>query len=135
MKLSARDANRYFAKPDPDKTGLLIFGEDAMRVALKRQQVIAAVKTALAQFNTHDISAKKREQMIKTARNERHHRSKKAATRASWLARNDQVNRPDEPHVLEIDKRFQSIEPDDLEQLLAKFLGDDAVYVEIISKP
>lgn len=43
MKLSARDANRYFAKPDPDKTGLLIFGEDAMRVALKRQQVIAAL--------------------------------------------------------------------------------------------
>lgn len=43
MKLGARDANRYFAKPDADKTGLLIFGEDAMRVALKRQQVIAAL--------------------------------------------------------------------------------------------
>lgn len=43
MKLSARDAGRYFSKPDPDRTGLLIFGEDAMRVALKRQEVIAAL--------------------------------------------------------------------------------------------
>ncbi|CUI56925.1 DNA polymerase III subunit delta [Cognatishimia activa] len=43
MKLSARDASRYFGKPDPDKTGLLIFGPDAMRVALKRQEVIAAL--------------------------------------------------------------------------------------------
>ena len=37
MKLSAREASGYFAKPDPDKTGLLIYGEDAMRVALKRR--------------------------------------------------------------------------------------------------
>lgn len=43
MKLGARDAPAYFARPDPDKTGLLIYGEDAMRVALKRQQVIAAL--------------------------------------------------------------------------------------------
>ncbi|KMK68734.1 DNA polymerase III subunit delta [Puniceibacterium sp. IMCC21224] len=43
MKLSPRDAPAYFARPDPDKTGLLIYGEDAMRVALKRQQVIAAL--------------------------------------------------------------------------------------------
>jgi len=43
MKLSTRDANAYFAKPDPSKTGLLIYGADAMRVALKRQQAIAAL--------------------------------------------------------------------------------------------
>ncbi len=43
MKLSARDATAYFAKPDPGKAGVLIYGEDAMRVALKRQQVIAAL--------------------------------------------------------------------------------------------
>lgn len=43
MKLSARDANGYFAKPDPDKAGLLIYGGDAMRIALKRQQVLAAL--------------------------------------------------------------------------------------------
>ncbi|SMX46352.1 DNA polymerase III subunit delta [Actibacterium lipolyticum] len=43
MKLSGRDANRYFAKPDPRRTGLLIYGQDAMRVALKRQEVIAAL--------------------------------------------------------------------------------------------
>ena len=43
MKLSTRDALGYFAKPDPTRTGLLIFGADAMRVALKRQEVIAAL--------------------------------------------------------------------------------------------
>lgn len=43
MKLSARDAASYFRKPDPKGAGLLIFGGDAMRVALRRQQVIKAL--------------------------------------------------------------------------------------------
>lgn len=34
---------RVYARPDPGRMGLLIYGEDAMRVALKRQEVIAAV--------------------------------------------------------------------------------------------
>jgi DNA polymerase-3 subunit delta len=40
MKLSVRDANSYFRKPDPNGAGILIYGGDAMRVALKRQDVI-----------------------------------------------------------------------------------------------
>ena len=43
MKLNTRDAARYFAKPDADKTGLLIYGADAMRVALRRQEVVRAL--------------------------------------------------------------------------------------------
>jgi len=43
MKLSTRDASANINKPDPKRCGLLIFGADAMRVALKRQQVIAAL--------------------------------------------------------------------------------------------
>lgn len=43
MKLTGQAANRYFARPDPDRAGLLIHGADAMRVALKRQEVIAAL--------------------------------------------------------------------------------------------
>lgn len=43
MKLSGRDASRYFSRPEADRTGLLIYGADAMRVALKRQEVIAAL--------------------------------------------------------------------------------------------
>ncbi|CUH64582.1 DNA polymerase III subunit delta [Thalassovita gelatinovora] len=43
MKLTGRDANRYFTKPDPARTGLLIYSADAMRVALKRQEVIEAL--------------------------------------------------------------------------------------------
>ena len=43
MKLSTRDAPGYFAKPEPHRTGLLIYGADAMRIALRRQEVIAAL--------------------------------------------------------------------------------------------
>ncbi|MEM6938898.1 MAG: DNA polymerase III subunit delta [Pseudomonadota bacterium] len=43
MKLSTRDANAYFKRPDPDKTGVLIYGTDAMRVALKRQAFVKAL--------------------------------------------------------------------------------------------
>ena len=43
MKLSTRDAPGFFAKPDKSATGLLIYGQDAMRVALRRQEVIKAL--------------------------------------------------------------------------------------------
>lgn len=43
MKLSSGQAAGYFAKPDPDRAGLLIYGPDPMRVSLKRQKVIAAL--------------------------------------------------------------------------------------------
>ena len=43
MKLTGRAAARYFARPDPNRAGLLIYGADQMRIALKRQQVIAAL--------------------------------------------------------------------------------------------
>lgn len=43
MKLAPRDAARFFAKPDTRRAGILIYGSDAMRVALKRQDVIAAL--------------------------------------------------------------------------------------------
>ncbi|MCP5087342.1 MAG: DNA polymerase III subunit delta [Rhodobacteraceae bacterium] len=40
MKLGGGQAAAFFAKPDPSKAGLLLYGADAMRVSLKRQQVI-----------------------------------------------------------------------------------------------
>jgi DNA polymerase III subunit delta len=43
MILKGVEAARYFAKPDPGRAGLLIFGTDAMRVALRRAEVIAAL--------------------------------------------------------------------------------------------
>jgi DNA polymerase-3 subunit delta len=43
MKLAGAEANRYFAKPDPSRAGLLIAGADAMRVALKRAEAILAL--------------------------------------------------------------------------------------------
>ncbi|AXI44895.1 DNA polymerase III subunit delta [Sulfitobacter sp. SK012] len=43
MKLSRRDAGAVIAKPPTDKLGLLIYGGDAMRVALKRQDYLKAL--------------------------------------------------------------------------------------------
>jgi DNA polymerase III subunit delta len=43
MILKGAEAARYCARPDPSRTGLLIYGADAMRVALKRQEAIAAL--------------------------------------------------------------------------------------------
>jgi DNA polymerase-3 subunit delta len=43
VKLAGSAAARYFARPEAQRTGLLIFGADAMRVALRRQEVIAAL--------------------------------------------------------------------------------------------
>lgn len=43
MKLSPRDAPGYFAKPDPNSLGLLLYGADPMRVARGRQQMLAAL--------------------------------------------------------------------------------------------
>ena len=49
MKLSPRDANAYFARPDATKTGLLIYGGDAMRVALKRQEFLKSLLGSTAE--------------------------------------------------------------------------------------
>ena len=43
MMMKGAEAARYCAKPDPSRPGLLVFGADAMRVALKRQEAIAAL--------------------------------------------------------------------------------------------
>ncbi len=43
MKLSARDAAGFFARPDTSLAAVLIYGPDAMRVALKRQDLVAAL--------------------------------------------------------------------------------------------
>ncbi|MEO9516734.1 MAG: DNA polymerase III subunit delta [Paracoccaceae bacterium] len=43
MKLSKDAALSYFSKPDPKSAGLLIYGPDTMRIALKRQEVVAAL--------------------------------------------------------------------------------------------
>lgn len=43
MKLAGQAALRYLARPEPDRAGLLIWGADPMRVALKRQEAVAAL--------------------------------------------------------------------------------------------
>lgn len=43
MKLQGAEAKRYLAKPDSGKAALVIFGEDAMRVAMKRAEAVIAL--------------------------------------------------------------------------------------------
>lgn len=43
MKLSGAAALKFIARPDPAAPGLLIYGGDAMKVALKRQEAILAI--------------------------------------------------------------------------------------------
>lgn len=43
MKLTKRDGNGIVAKPPANKLGLLLYGSDAMRVALKRQEYLKAL--------------------------------------------------------------------------------------------
>ncbi|WP_172327097.1 DNA polymerase III subunit delta [Mangrovicoccus sp. HB161399] len=43
MKLSSRDAAGYIARPDRSHAGMLIYGADPMRVALKRRELVAAL--------------------------------------------------------------------------------------------
>lgn len=43
MKLAPRDGNAFFARPDPRRAGILIYGADPMRVAIRRQDLIRAL--------------------------------------------------------------------------------------------
>ena len=43
MKLTGHKALSFFTRPDPDKTGVLIYGTDAMHVAMRRQDLINAL--------------------------------------------------------------------------------------------
>lgn len=43
MKLASRDAIAYFRQPDPRAAGCLIYGEDQVRVAQKRQDLLSAL--------------------------------------------------------------------------------------------
>ncbi|PZO68229.1 MAG: DNA polymerase III subunit delta [Paracoccus denitrificans] len=43
MNLKGAEIARYLARPDPSRPGLLIYGGDGMRVALKRAEAVAAL--------------------------------------------------------------------------------------------
>ena len=43
MKLTTAQTGTYFTNPDKDAAGVLIYGADAMRIAHKRQQIVAAL--------------------------------------------------------------------------------------------
>ena len=49
MKLAGRQAAAFLAKPDGRKSAILLYGMDAMRVSLKRQQLIKALVGAQAE--------------------------------------------------------------------------------------
>ena len=58
MKLAGAEASRYFGKPDRLRAGLLIYGADPMRVALKRAEFVVALigKTGEAEMRLTRMS-------------------------------------------------------------------------------
>ena len=63
MILKGAEIGRYLARPDPTRPGLLIHGQDAMRVALKRAEAVAALspdggEDAAVAIKTTDTVAK-----------------------------------------------------------------------------
>lgn len=48
MNLKGAEITRYLARPDPSRPALLIYGQDAMRVALKRAEAVLALTGANA---------------------------------------------------------------------------------------
>ena len=52
MKLAAREAARFLARPDPKLAGVLLYGADPMRVALKRA---ALVETLIGEAGAADM--------------------------------------------------------------------------------
>ncbi len=59
MKLTGQAALAYFRNPEPDRAGLLLHGADAMRVALRREQVLKALlgETAAEEMRLTRIEA------------------------------------------------------------------------------
>ena len=49
MNLKGAEIARYLARPDPSRPALLIYGQDAMRVSLKRAEAVAALTGANAE--------------------------------------------------------------------------------------
>ena len=43
MKLGPRDVPGFFRAPDASRAGILIYGADGMRVALRRQELVKAL--------------------------------------------------------------------------------------------
>ena len=43
MKLSPQKAGAYFRSPEEGRAGILIYGPDPMRIALKRRELIKAL--------------------------------------------------------------------------------------------
>ncbi|WOI55542.1 DNA polymerase III subunit delta [Palleronia sp. LCG004] len=66
MKLARSDAAAWIAKPPEDRPGTLLYGEDAMRVALKRQDLVRALigpkgdeEMRLERISPSDLTAEK----------------------------------------------------------------------------
>ena len=66
MKLSKNESLSYFNRPDPEAAGLLLYGPDTMRIALRRQDVVKALigpageeEMRLTRINANDLRKEK----------------------------------------------------------------------------
>ena len=57
MLLKGAEIARYLARPDPSRPGLLVYGQDAMRVAMKRAEAIKALVGQTAELRFRPVLA------------------------------------------------------------------------------
>lgn len=101
----------------------------------KRQEVINAVQKTVTEMTKQLIPQSKIDSLIKGMKEEREQRFNRAEAQANLLAQNNILRESDEPHSLELDKRFQGITPQRLGELLRLFMGNQSTVVEISSLP
>ena len=101
----------------------------------KREEVVKAVQQTLVEMANSQIPQTNIDALIKSMKDERRQRYNGADQQARWLAQNFLYNEADEPHTLELDKRFANITSQGLQKLLSQLVGNGNISVVIGSLP
>jgi zinc protease len=101
----------------------------------KRQEVIKAIQQELTEMAKRPTSQSKIDNVIKAIRDERRQRFNASGEQAKWLALNNIYVPEGEPHILEVDKQYQDITPESVNELLKLFTGNQSMPVIISSLP
>ena len=101
----------------------------------QREEVVRVINETLASLPKDALSQNKIDGAIKAMKDERHQSFNAPKTQATWLAVNSYFNEENEPHTLELNKRFQKISAASLDDLLKLFLSDQNTTAVIGSLP
>ena len=101
----------------------------------KRQEVIKAIQQEFAEMAKRPIPQNKIDSVIKAIKDEKRQRFNASEQQARWLALNDIYVADGEPHILELDKHYQNITTESLNELLRLLIGNQSMTAVISSLP